>query len=210
MVSSGRHAFWCNSNGKYDLRDVFEFASAFLAIIEGHRRSAQAFRIDRINRLVAGESSVKWTGSHLLVLHLLPVVSAHSKLRLTTTDLQKFQNDHRLRPIGDHGGWGGGFNFDGVLVASSAGGGSCYASTQLFRSGYIEAVTARCAFGPAQSWEERRNGDGTSPSIAWEQRLLEVFSGYLEVLGTLGFTAPYVAGLALLSVRGYVMAVDPN
>ncbi len=48
------------------------------------------------------------------------------------------------------------------------------------------------------------------PSIAWEQRLLEVFSGYLEVLGTLGFTAPYVAGLALLSVRGYVMAVDPN
>jgi hypothetical protein len=73
-----------NSNGKYDL-DVFELRSAFLAN-EGLADRLKAFRIDRINRLVAGESSVKWTGSHLLVLHLLPVVSSHSKLRLTTTD----------------------------------------------------------------------------------------------------------------------------
>lgn len=196
-----------NSSGKYDL-DVFELRSAFLAN-EGLADRLKAFRIDRINRLVAGESSVKWTGNHLLVLHVLPVISASSKLRLTTADLERFQNDHRLRTIGNHGGWGGGFNFDGVLVASSAGSGSCYASTQLFRSGYLEAVDSTLL----EPRPARIGGSELArliPSIAWEQRLLEVFSGYLEVLGNLGFAAPYVVGLALLNIRGYAMGVDPR
>lgn len=196
-----------NSNGKYDL-DVFELRSAFIAN-EGLADRLKAFRIDRINRLVSGDTTVALSGKHLLVLHILPVVGARANARLTTAELQTILNDNRLRPIGSHGGWGGTFSFDGILVTSSSGEGTNHAALQIFRSGFLEAVEGTIL--------EPRVVNASSPekvkfipSVAWEQRILERLSGFLQVLASLGLPPPYVASISLLNIRGFAMAVDPR
>jgi predicted HTH transcriptional regulator len=63
-----------NSNGKYDL-DVQQLRSAFLGS-EGISDKLRNFRLDRVNRLASGGTPVQLTSQHLLVLHVLPVVSA--------------------------------------------------------------------------------------------------------------------------------------
>jgi hypothetical protein len=79
-----------NSNGKYDL-DALQLRSAFLAS-EAMSDKLRNFWLDRINKLVSGNGPVALTTEHLIVLHLLPVVSARPDLRLGTGDFQKLMD----------------------------------------------------------------------------------------------------------------------
>src|ERR1039458_1023263 len=99
-----------NSIGKYDL-DVQQLRSAFLGS-EALSDRLRNFRLDRINRLVSGNVPVALTTPHLLVLHLLPVVSARPDIRLGTADLQKLVDLGLLRPM-ESRSWGPSFNMDG-------------------------------------------------------------------------------------------------
>ena len=50
------------------------------------------FRLDRVNKLISGDGPVALTTPYLIVLHVLPVVSARPDLRLGTADFQRLMN----------------------------------------------------------------------------------------------------------------------
>lgn len=193
-----------NSNGKYDL-DVFELRTSFLAN-EGLADRLRSFRLDRINRLIGDTIAPQMSSNHLLVVHVLPVVSARPGTRLANEDLRRFIDHAKLKPMGDPYSWGGRFTFDGVSVASSTPKGQFDSVVQVFRSGFLEALNATIL-------QTRPQGpDGVEsrliPGVAWESCILQALSRYLQVLAEAGVGPPSVVGLALLNVRGYVMAMD--
>jgi len=204
MVSHQGITRFCgrNSNGKYDL-DVHELRSAFVGN-ETYAERLKSFRIDRISRLVNGDSPVPLAGEHLVVLHILPVDGAIRDGRLQTADLVKAGQNFRLRPINSTG-WGEIFNFDGLVVKSSASEGKYGAYVQLTRKGFIEAVESQM-LEPVQMRDEGPMAK-IIPSVEWERRILEVFPGYLNALVELEIPLPYLLSLTLLNVRGYLMYV---
>ena len=189
-----------NSIGKYDL-DVLQLRSAFLAS-EAMSDKLRNFRLDRINKLVSGNGPVSLTAAHLIVLHLLPVVSARPDLRLGTGDFQKLMDLGLPQPMNSNS-WGPAFNMDGLLVTSTWDRTAYNGFVQVFRNGFLESVES-----------ETLNPEGQFgqiiPSIAWEQRILQVFPVYVKTLEALNLSSPYVASVSLLGVRGYCMAVGPQ
>lgn len=129
-----------NSNGKYDL-DIQELRSAFLAS-ETMSERLKNFRLDRINRLISGSTPVVLTGNHLIVLHLLPVISVRPERRLTTTEFQILIDVAQPQPIGSMGR-GSSFNIDGLLVSSRRKDNAYHGFVQVFRNGSLEAVDSQ-------------------------------------------------------------------
>lgn len=193
-----------NASGKYDL-DVHELRSAFIAS-ETLSERLKSFRIDRINRLLSGNTPVPLAGEHLLVLHILPVIGARADTRIATSELQKIQKTNSAIPIAAHG-WGKSFNFDGLLVASSWQDKTYHSYVQILRSGFIEAVESR-TLEPRPSRVDGQEPLKCIPSIAWEKRLVDVLPGYLKTLSELQLPPPYVLSLSLLNVRNFMMYVD--
>lgn len=188
-----------NSNGKYDL-DVNELRSAFLAS-EGLSERLRNFRLDRINKLASGTTPVPLTSRHLMVLHLLPVVSARPDIRFGVGELSTLVETNLLRPFGSSG-WGPHYTMDGLMVASSWKENSFHGYVQLFRNGYLESVESQSLVP--------RDDNKTIPSIAWERYILHCFGSYLRAFEALKLPPPYVASLSLLNVRGYSMLVGPR
>ena len=192
-----------NSNGKYDL-DVHELRSAFLAS-ETMADRLKNFRIDRINKLASGTTPVTLTSQHLLVLHIMPVVSARPDVKVSAAELRKLSGESLPRPIGSRG-WGSTFNLDGLLVTSSWGDKSHHGFVQLYRNGFLESVESQL-LNPRH---EVGNGERIIPSVAWEHHTMDAFPSYLAALIALGFSPPYVASISILNVRGFMMYVDQH
>lgn len=195
-----------NSNGKYDL-DLPELRSAFLAS-ESLTDRLKSFRLDRINKLISGGSTLPLSSKRLTVMHVLPVISARPDVRLSAGALQKIKAYSQLRPIYSSG-YGHYSNFDGLAIAANGGDGKFSSLVQIFRNGFLEAV--ECQLIELNSRFD--SGDTKStliPSVIWEQSLLEVMPTYLSALSQLGFPPPYVVSISLLNVRGYRMASGAN
>lgn len=192
-----------NTNGKYDL-DVHELRSAFLAS-ETMAERLRNFRIDRINKLVAGDASLVLTSQHLLVLHLMPIMGARPDIRVSSAELRKLSDGAFPRPIGSRS-WGPTFNLDGLLVSSGWGENKHHGYVQVFRNGFIESAESQL-LNPKR---EIGSTERLIPSIAWEKHLLEAFPSHLGALAFLGFQPPYVASISLLNVRGFVMYVGAS
>jgi hypothetical protein len=186
-----------NSNGKYDL-GVNELRSAFLAS-ETMSDRLRNFRLDRINKLASGSGPIALSSPHLMVLHLLPVVSARAGVRFGTGDFERMKKTSQPEPIANNG-YGSSFNMDGLLVKSHWGVEACNGFVQIYRNGFLEAVES-------QTLAEREKEGLIIPGVAWERSILEVFPGYLKALETLKIAPPYVASISLLNVRGYTMYV---
>ena len=194
-----------NSNGKYDL-DVHELRLAFNAG-EAYAERLRSFRLDRINRLVSGDAPAELSGTHLIVLHILPLDGVRRDGRLQTDELQKADQNYQLKPM-NCSGWGPAFNFDGLLVKASDHEGKIASYVQLFRKGFIEVVEARLL-------EPRQQIEGGPkariiPSIAWEQKILESFPNYIKALESIGITLPYSISLSHLDVRDFQMYVHSS
>ena len=194
-----------NSNGKYDL-DVHELRLAFNAG-EAYAERLRSFRLDRINRLVSGEVPVPLSGSHLTVLHILPLDAVRREGRLQTEELRKANQNSRLMPM-NSGGWGDSFNFDGLIVKSSGNEGKSNAYVQLFRKGFLEAVETQL-LEPRQLVAGRPKAK-IIPSTYWERKILEALPRYLEALSSIGIPPPYSLSLSLLDVRDFRMYVEPS
>ena len=187
-----------NSNGKYDL-DVHELRLAF-NVGETYAERLRSFRLDRINRLVSGESPVPLSGKHLIVLHILPLDAVRREGRLQTEELNKANEDYRLKPM-NCSGWGPAFNFDGLVVKSGNGMGKTDSYVQLFRKGHIEIVESQL-LEPRQLVHDGPKAK-IIPSNYWEKKILEAFPGYLKALDSIGIPLPYSLSLSLLNVRGF-------
>jgi hypothetical protein len=145
---------------------------------------------------------VKLTTEHLIVVHVLPVVSARPDLRLGTADLQKLLQQHLAWPMNSRG-YGPSFNMDGLIAMSNVGADGCNSFVQVFRNGFLESVeseTLSPKLMPGQA-----EPVAIIPGIAWEKRILEVAPKYVKAMEVLGLPPPYVASVSLLNVRGYVM-----
>jgi hypothetical protein len=189
-----------NSNGKYDL-DVQQLRSSFLAS-EAMSDRLRNFRLDRVNKLISGNGPVALTTSYLIVLHVLPVVSARPDLRLGTADFQRLMNLKLPRPM-NSGSSAPSFNMDGLLVTSSWGTDAYNGFVQIFRNGFLESAES-------QTLNPKEQVGKIIPSVAWEKRMVEVFDGYVNALQGLNLPPPYVASVSLLGVRGFHMYVDPR
>ena len=128
-----------NSGGKYDL-DVHQVRAAFLAS-EGIADRLKNFRLERVNRLISGTVPVVLTSSHLVVFHLLPIVSARPDVRLSTADFQQPDVRENLIPMGGSPG-SLSFNIDGLLLMARWGNVGHHGFVQMFRMAFSRSWRA--------------------------------------------------------------------
>lgn len=196
-----------NSNGKYDL-DVHQLRTAFSGS-ESISEKLKLFRIERVSRLLSGNTPVPLSGSHLLVLHILPLVGTRLDTRISSQDLQREMNSNLLHPM-HSSGWSPRFTLDGGLVASSSSVGKYSSYVQVLRNGFVEAVEST-------SLEPYVMMQGMPPqsTIAgglkgWERLILDVFPHYVQSLANMGINPPHAVSISLLNVRGYQMSTGMN
>jgi hypothetical protein len=196
MVSyAGGSKFYArNSAGKYQL-DVFELRAAFTATSVESERIRQ-FQIDRIAKIVAGETPVPVNVGPQMVLHLIPIGALDSR---TPYDLKEFkltQNHEILTPLytPDYNYFR--FNFDGVITYKRLNLEEPADSyLQLFRNGIIESCS-NTLFYPDVS-------PPYIPSIVFEEEIVFLLGRYLRIQNKLEIEPPFFVLLSLLNVAGY-------
>ena len=203
MVSHKGVTRFCgrNSNGKYDL-DVQELRSAFLAN-ESLSDRLKSFRIDRINKIIAGETAVQMSSASLLVFHLFPAIGLRSDTQIATQKLEQLINDPRFpKPLTTSGSKPS-FNFDGLLVSCGSSSPNCSISyLQLYRNGFIEAVDSNILSASIQP----NTSQSGQICCSWlEQNVIDGLSGYLATFDTLSIPPPYIASVSLLNVKGFIL-----
>ena len=189
------YKFYSRGNtGKYRL-DVNELRAAF-GLSETAIERLRKFRIDRISRILAGETPIPFYDNAKIVLHLIPLISFNPAQSYSLGDITSHPD--RLPPI-YCSSWSSRHNLDGFLTYGKDQTGKSYSYVQLFRNGIIEAVEGLLL--------EPHNGELSIPSIAYEEELSKSLSVYLSILRTLCVTLPVLIFLGLLQVKGYSMAV---
>jgi hypothetical protein len=103
-----RRFFVRTSNGTAPM-DVNELRAAFLGGQEFEQR-VDAFRRQRLMKLIAGQGPLPEMGGRLLVLHSIPLASS------TRVDMTKRDLDREMRPLTTSNGWNGRHNLDGYLT----------------------------------------------------------------------------------------------
>jgi hypothetical protein len=146
-----------HSNGKYQL-DVDELRSTFLLSASAAERM-KAFRVDRIAKIVGGDTAVPLPMGAKAVTHILPLSSFTVA---QSVDLNRAWRDHS-NVIGVLGSSGSSpsFNLDGLLVSSSHSRGRRY--VQLFRDGCVEVVDA---------FSDEANKRAQFPATAFENQII--------------------------------------
>lgn len=181
-----------NSNGKY-LLDVGELRIAF-NLSETISEKIRQFRIDRISRIISGETPILLSDTAKIVLHLIPFISFNPGQNYDINKIywnsEIISQVYSIRPNRRH-------NFDGLLYyLSSPPENKSYFYVQIFKNGIIEAV------------------DGIlNPSLLisnaeFKKKLINSLPHYLEVFKTLNVEFPMFMFISLLGVKGYSMAVD--
>ncbi len=182
-----------NSAGKYQL-DVSELRAAFV-LSETTTERIRNFRIERLSKIVAGETPVRLNPTPKIILHIIPFGAFNPASRFSVSSLA---NDiGRLQPI-SAAGWNSRHNFDGYLSFADS-----LTYLQVFRNGNIEAVNASII-----ETVDRRLTIPTIPSLLFEEKLLDALPRFLSIQRQLGVEPPLFIMLSLLGVSGYRMGVD--
>ena len=155
------------------------------------------FEMTASSKSLPGETPMPLIHGTRVVLHILPIASFDSTTVVNIAsigDLSLMLQPFRV------GGWDGRFNFDGyVTFTERRDTGTAGSYVQLFRSGAIEATSARlCA-----EWQ----GGKHIPSGVFETELIHASGKYLATLKKLEFTPPLFILISLLNVKGYSMSV---
>lgn len=179
-----------NSAGKYPL-DVAEVRGAFLQA-ELTSQQVSAFRIDRLAKIVAGETPVSLQDGAKTVLHLIPLNSFDPTVRYDLSGISAM----RLCPIFPMT-WDYRLNFDGA-VSYSGGLADARGYLQVFRNGKIEAADTRLLTAEVE-------GMRCVPAEGFEKALVEAYERYIKILRSLEVPAPIVVCLSLLGVKGYFL-----
>jgi hypothetical protein len=174
-----------------------ELRAAF-ALSETTAEHVRNFRIDRLAKVVSGETPAMLEEGAKMILHIIPLCAfdpgAKFDVNSLTSDLS------RIQPIYTTS-WGHRFNFDGVLsYSASPQSPFSHSYLQVFRNGAIEAVETLLL--------DDRYGKHTIPSIAYEAELLKALPRFLSIQKQLSVEPPLFIMFSLLGVKGYTMAVD--
>jgi hypothetical protein len=178
-----------NSAGKYQL-DVSELRAAFV-LSETTTERIRNFRIERLSKIVAGETPVILNPTPKIILHIIPFSAFNPASRF---DVSSLANDTgRLQPI-SAGSWDSRHNFDGYLSFAEP-----LTYLQVFRNGIIEAVNTSII---------RPDGSRRTIPSSFEIILLEALPRFLSIQKQLGVEPPLFIMLSLLGVLDYIMGVN--
>jgi hypothetical protein len=180
-----------NSAGKYPL-DVAELRAAFNAS-ETLITRLQQFRRERNSIIESDEGAVPLNSGAKLIFHILPISAFSNPITITPNEATLFC------PIRASG-----FNYLHTLegFATYSGPEEVERSrtyTLVFRNGIVEAA--------AHVGLENEQGNFVYP-YSIEGGLLEVVDSYFKNLQRLGVEPPFYVSIALLGVRGYVLATQ--
>ncbi|MFO1043557.1 MAG: ATP-binding protein [Planctomycetaceae bacterium] len=185
--------FGRDSRGKYQM-DVGQIRNAF-AMSESLADRVRQFRLDRLSKLLAGESPIKLPSQAFIAVHLVPLSAFGIESSLPTAEINKHKSNFApIRFPADSSRP----NLDGFLMAAPGPdrGGIRYGYCQVFRSGIIEAVDG--------SLIERN--EPRIPSWTVEEQLVKSVSEYLVGFNKLGVTPPIVAMLSIFGAKGLELA----
>jgi len=182
-----------NSAGKYPL-DVSDIRALF-ALSETTAERIRNFRLERLSKIISGETPVALDEVPKIILHIIPFGAFDPAAKFDVSSLVR--DTGLLQPMSAPN-WSHRHNFDGLLTYGQYSI-SPYAYTylQIFRNGIIEAVNAFLL------------SDGSSiPSQQYEKGLLDGLKRFFSIQKKLGVEPPLFIMLTLLGVAGYTMAVD--
>jgi len=186
------------SAGKYPL-DVHELQAAF-ALSDATAERIRNFRIERLSKIVAGETPIVMPETAKLALHIVPFVAFDPAVRFDVSAL--FDDVIRLGPI-HSSSWNRRHNFDGLLAYEVPREGDfAFTYLQIFRNGMIEAVEADML--------RPRNGRHIIPGVAYEEELLTALSRFVDIQKKIGVEPPLFIMLSLIGVSGYTIATHPS
>lgn len=177
-----------NSKGKYQL-DVGELRTAFAAS-ESLGERIQRFRLDRVAKIIAGETPVRMPNNPKLILHLLPLV-----LFSVPFDTPQCTDFSGLFPIdADYIGFQR-HNFDGYLTQSETDRKTGEADNycQYFRYGGVEAVSAYFSY---------ETDEGAYIDARYEEKLIKRLPNYIDFLRRGNISPPFVVTVSMTGVRG--------
>lgn len=178
-----------NSAGKYQL-DVSELRAAFV-LSETTTERIRNFRIERLSKIIAGETPILLNETAKIILHIIPFGAFNPAKRFDVSslasDVGKLQQISA--PVGDTR-----HNFDGYLSFKNS-----LSYLQVFRNGIIEAVDARIL--------QPEDSELTIPSLLFERKLLDALPRFLAIQRQLGVEPPLFIILSLLGVSGYRLDV---
>ena len=191
----GRNRFWARSSaGRYE-PNVQELRRLFTEAPQLAER-IRAFRLDRLARIVAGETPVTVPAGSKLVLHVVPYSAFDVRNTLSVAQMQA--NGLLFPPLGrsDPTHWES--NFDGFLTLSNADQRTRthHSYAQVFRTGAVEGVSTiesdhagtpaviatkieRYCVGNTHRWLRGLEACGVGPSFAILASLIEVQGRYL-------------------------------
>lgn len=186
-----------NSHGKY-LLDVGEIRNLFVMSETAFER-IRNFRMERIAKIIAGETPIKLLDVPKIVLHVIPLSMSDSTAFF---DIMQVANDD-LWPMGVHG-MSRRINFDGVMGYSQTLEEGAYGYVQLFRNGCIECIDANIL---RVRWKDEGK---IIPSVKYESELVDATRRCLRLLSSIKAEPPFFIMVSLLGIKGYRMGVNKS
>ena len=183
------------SAGRYQL-DVREIKSAVLAS-EAIADKINAFRLERIGRIVAGDPAARLAPGAKLILHLLPIQSFAEQSNVDLAKARAVANT-RFLPItlGNVKQWGPPrYNFNGLIHCGGASGSTTQdlSYVQLYRNGALEV--ACCELGNPEV--------KTIFANRLELALRDAVPRYLELQKEIGIEPPTFIALSIVGTKGH-------
>lgn len=202
----GRH-----SSGKY-LLDVLELRNLF-GMQEGFLQWIKNFRLERINTIVSGETTIPIGNKTCLILHIVPS-SAYQSQKII--DLGKYQNRsewlYTFSKLENRSNlFKGRYNLDGFVTFSGISNDKkeiiIPEYTQIFRNGVIE-TTWTSPFYRHITNSSYSEHDKNIPSLLFEEAIIKSVSYNLRKLKDFSLDFPFYVLLSLTNILGYTMVLD--
>ena len=190
MVKPSSKFYTRRSAGKQQL-DVSEIRAAFLAT-ESLAERIRNFRIERISKIVSGNTPLPMIDYPRLAVHVVPIGAFGPMLELFGVNELR-SNLANMFPMGTMGS-NPKNNFDGVVTWTDCGNGKSNSYVQAFRNGTVEAVT--CA-----PFVKVSSGFQVSGK-EYEKMILERIEEYVGGCMKLGIYPPFLIMLSMHGVRG--------
>ena len=180
------------ASGRFQL-DVRQIRLGFLEVETAQER-VRRFRLERVARVVAGETPIQMGEGAKVIFHAFPIMSLDVWPAFLKAVEDPSQIPNLLAPMGgDPSNWR--YNLDGFVVHTTRSDVSRQTYIQIFRDGGVEAAGGIYV-------DEHRGGlhglhieKGAIPVLTRTQRLWKL----------LGVTGPIVLALALSGVKGWKM-----
>jgi len=178
-----------NSAGKYaldveELKQIFNFSDSI-------NNNINEFKIDRINKILRNDLSIKLSADTIVVLHLLPIESFFPFKQI---DISVFETDEfTIAPIYAFQ-FNCRYNFEGYVSFSSDEKGKEYTNSysQVFRNGCIEAT-----------YTITRNQMNIFPLRKFHETINDNASRFLKLLKKLNISTPIYVSISLLGMKDY-------